>query len=124
MRPFPNVNGGYCSVEDGGTQPLWARSPGAGDCFTGLSPRGDERQGQSGLAGAPPRAMKLFDGGRYSFGGGEAFGRAYATTVEDRLPMVRTTDHRVFYQPPGFVVVQNWLEELRASVRPRTFAIS
>jgi serine/threonine-protein kinase len=115
VRPFPNVNGGYWQVSTGGgAQPLWA--PGGGELFyrslTGAVMSVKVNTGPGWSASAP---AKLFDGGTYSLGGGEAFGRGYDyDSRRQRFLMVRTLESpESAATPPGFVVVQNWFEELK-----------
>jgi hypothetical protein len=120
VRPFPDVKGGYWQVStEGGTQPLWSRASGGGELFyrslTGAVMSVKVNPGTGWSASAP---VKLFDGGLYSFGEGEAFGRAYDyDSRRQRFLMVRTPESPgSSARPPGFVVVQNWLEELQRLV--------
>ncbi len=117
VRPFPNVDRGRWQVStEGGTQPLWSR--GGGELFF-LSPTGAVMAvrfapGPRWTATAP---TKLFDGGPYSFGAGEAFGRSYDyDSTSRRFLMIQTLDSPETSAALSVVVVQNWFDELKRLV--------
>ena len=114
VSPYPNVSSGRSLVSaSGGTRPLWARSgkelfyvdPPGGIMVVAVSP------GASWTASAP--AVRVAD--TYFTSPGNP-GRTYDVSA-DGARMLMIKDEQQKFEPPGFIVVQNWLEELRRLVQ-------
>jgi eukaryotic-like serine/threonine-protein kinase len=116
VRPYPNVNGGRWLVSaGGGFQPLW--SPDGREIFyrdlTGALIQVEIERG-SGWAAATP--TKLFGAGQYYFGYGESTGRTYDVSRDGRRFLMIKDVAPDPSSAPTILVVQNWLEELKARV--------
>ncbi len=116
VRPFVDVNGGRWQVSAaGGFQPLWSRD--SQEMFyrdlTGAVMRVAVGHGPAWAAGTP---TKLFGAGQYFFGYGEAFGRTYDISRDGRRFLMIKDAPPDPSSAPTILVVQNWLEELKARV--------
>ena len=114
VRPFPNVEGGKWLVSNGGgTTPLWARRGGT-LFFRGsdgaIMAAAVETSGTNFRSGQAVKAANA-----YYTGGGAFVARTYDVSPDDTkfLVIKDATDTLVH---PHIVVVQNWLEELKARV--------
>ena len=122
VRPFPNVNEGRWLVSSGGgTRPLWARN---GQELFYLSIVGADaalmrvpvERGATWTAGGP---TKLFAGRFFYSEGGPGQGRTYDVSPDGRrFLMVKDSSNGNPSDAPSarFVIVQNWLEELKRRV--------
>lgn len=109
MRPFPSVDEGQSLIsKDGGTHPVWARdgqelfylAPGSRLMAVGVETEPDF---------VPGTATELF-GGYYM----HPLGRTYDVSPDgERFLMIKAGAGR---DVEGFVLVQNWHEELKRLV--------
>jgi Tol biopolymer transport system component len=123
VRPFPDVNSGTWQISTGGgTRPLWARS---GQELFYLSPSGAPmrvgvERGSSWTT--PPPSMLLQESQEYVRVPGTSGnpGRTYDISPDgQRFLMIKALGAGEGAPPPSIVVVQNWLEELKAKVPVR-----
>ena len=116
VRPYPEVNSGRWQVSTGGgTRPLWART---GPELFYVAPSGaimrlGVERAPSWSATTPAPLIK--DGYVTSTGG--ANGRTYDITRDgQRFLMIKQGGANQNVVPPSFIVVQNWVEELKRLV--------
>ena len=117
VRPFPAVNDNLFQVSsNGGVQPRWSLS---GSELFYVAPDGalwgvPVPPRKSEWAPGPP--VRLVDGDRYYHGGdGTSFTRQYDVDRDGRFLLLRR-EGVTSGESDAIVVVQNWLEELRARV--------
>jgi serine/threonine protein kinase len=117
VKPFPNVSAGQWLVSTaGGTRPLWA--PNGEELFF-VAPDGSlmavrvEARGSSWRAGSPVRVVE----GRYLIGGGRSSPNYDVSRDGTRFLMVKPPVNQA--AAPQIIVVQNWLDELKARVPVR-----
>ena len=122
VRPFPNVNEGRWQVSSGGgTRPLWARN---GQELFYLAIVGADaalmrvpvERGATWTAGGP---TKLFAGRFFYREAGTGQGRTYDVSLDGRrFLMVKDSSNGNSSDVPSarFVIVENWLEELKRRV--------
>jgi WD40 repeat protein len=116
VRPFPNVDDGKWLVSNGGgTSPLWARRSAA---LFFRRTDGSIMSASVNAAGTSFRtgpAVKVADA--YYTGAGAFVGRTFDVSPDDsRFLVIKDSSSSV---QPAIVVVQNWLEELKARVAIR-----
>jgi serine/threonine-protein kinase len=115
VRPFPNVDAGRWPVSsNGGTRPAWARS-GRELFFESGNPAhliAVSIQTGATLTYGKPRT--LFDVTRYQVG--ERPGRDYDVAADGRFLLTRPVDRDVT-AGSGFVVVSQWIDEVRGRVK-------
>jgi serine/threonine-protein kinase len=124
VRPFPDVSAGPWQVSTGGgTKPLWARNgrelfylvPSGGGAAVMSAPL---ERGASFTAGTPTKVLE----GPYFFGtsggGDTASFRTYDVSSDgQRFLMIKLPGgSEQTAAPPSLIVVQHWVEELKARV--------
>jgi serine/threonine-protein kinase len=118
--PFPDVNNSKIQVSTvGGAQPLWARNGeellyiAPGDPFALM--RVPVKPGTTWTAGTPTKLIE----GPYFRGGGGNDSRMYDVSRDGKKFLVVKQDVSPNQPAVRIVVVQNWLEELKARVPTR-----
>ena len=115
--PFPDVKGKFQVSTIGGAQPLWARN---GQELFYIAP-GDAlmsvrvKPGTTWTAGTPTKVIE----GPYFRGGGGNDSRVYDVSRDGKRFLMIKEDVSPNQPAIRIVVVQNWLEELKARVPTR-----
>jgi serine/threonine-protein kinase len=123
VRPFPAVDTGRWQVStSGGRQPLWSRS---GDELFYVDPTGalmsvSVVKSAAGFSAAAP--VRLVNGtGYYYAWDDQNRGRTYDVSADGQR-FIRIKEGALAGRandPPRFVIVENWTEELKRQVQPR-----
>ena len=115
VRPFPKVGDGRWQVSaGGGKMPAWARS-GTELFYLSLTGAMMAAPIQSGFTFAAGTPVKLFEGRYFPPPGPTYSERSYDVSADGRgfLMIKKEGD---LSQVPGIVVIESWLDELRARV--------